>query len=189
MSERADTAYSPRAREEEHSAAASPLPPLQREHRVDGRGDADRSDENRSDGHCPARNTHWEEDGTDREKRCRVGDLPGHYRLRALGKRGKSLHTRTNRMYDGDERIDSNGEACRSNDARRNILVRAKVPAANKRGRERERNYAKEKPRDNGIHEKTPVTVILWRKLDRHRLHAERGERHGVRANLQPLRG
>ena len=148
MSERADTAYSPRVREEEHSAAASPLPPLQREHRVDSRGDADRSDENRSDGHCPARDTHGEEDGTDREERCRVGDLPGHYRLRALGKRGESLHTRANRVYDGDERIDSNCEACRSNDARRNVLVSAKVPAANKRGRERERNNAKEKSRD-----------------------------------------
>ena len=128
---------------------ASLRPPRGHEHRVDGGGDADRGDEDRGDGHRPARDAKGKENGADREERRGVGDLPGHNGLRSFRQRGESLHARSNRMDDGYERIYPDGEARRPDDARRNVLVGAEVPAADERGREHERNDAKEKPRDD----------------------------------------
>ena len=125
--------------------------PFDRKHRVDCRRDADWRDVDRRDGHCPARDTRREEDGADREERCRVGDLPSHDGLRTLRKRRKALHAGADRLHGGDKRIESDRKARRSYNARRNVLVCAEIPAADQRGRERKRNNTQEKPRGDGI--------------------------------------
>ena len=76
---------------------------------------------------------------------------------------------------------ESDRKARSSDDVRRDVLVCAEIPASYERSRKRKRNYAKEKSGDDGIYKKSPVACILRRKLDRHRLHAERGKRHGIR--------